>query len=102
MASNAFMSNPFIWEVFFTGTATEVEGMKSTSNWEGVGLAQQLPYRANQEQYTEFANWLQTCLAEPKMQELIQTYFDLKLKLSVTPVGPLRTALVEKLYGLKI
>ena len=48
MAFNAFVANPSIWEVFFTGTATEVEGMKSTSNWEGVELALQLPYRANQ------------------------------------------------------
>lgn len=102
MAFNAFMANPFIWEVLFTGTATEVEGMKPSSNWEGVGLAMQLPYRANQEQYAEFATWLQNCLAEPKMQELIQTYFELNIKLSNTPVGPLRTALVEQLYGINI
>jgi len=102
MAFNAFASNPYIWEVFFTGTATEVEGMKSTSNWEGVELALQLPYRADQEQYAQFATWLQTCLAEPKMQELIQIFFDLKLKVSTTPVGPLRTSLVKQLYGLKI
>jgi hypothetical protein len=49
----------------------------------------QLPYRANQEQYVDLGSWLQNCLAEPQMQELIQTYFDLKLKLSTTPVGPL-------------
>jgi len=65
-------------------------------------LALQLPYRANQEQYVDFSSWLQDCLVEPKMQELIQTYFDLKLKISSTLVGPLRTSLVEQLYGLKI
>jgi hypothetical protein len=102
MAFNAFIYNPSIWEVFFTDTATEVEGMKPTSNWEGVELAQKLPFRANQGQYAELASWLQNCLAEPKMQELIQTYLDLMLKLSTTHVGPLRTALVEKLSGLKI
>jgi hypothetical protein len=88
--------------VFFTGIATEVEGIKPSSNWEGLELALQLPYRANQEQYGDFSSWLQECLADLKMQELIQTYFDLKLKLSTTPIGPLRTSLVEKLYGLKI
>jgi hypothetical protein len=36
------------------------------------------------------------------MQELKQTYFDLKLKLPITPVGTLRTSLVEQLYGLNI
>ena len=102
MAFEVFVANPYSWEVFFTGTATEVDGMKPRSNWEGVELALQLPYRANQEQYAEFAQWLQNCLAEPKMQELIQTYFDLNIKLSTTPVGPLRTALVEQIYGLKI
>ncbi len=102
MAFNAFVSNPSIWEVFFTGTATEVEGIKPSLNWEGLELALQLPYRANQEQYGDFSSWLQECLADPKMQELIQTYFDLNLKLSTTPVGPLRTSLVEQLYGLKI
>jgi hypothetical protein len=102
MAFNAFVSNPFIWEVFFTGIATEVEGIKPSSNWEGLELALQLPYQANQEQYVDFSSWLQDCLAAPKMQELIQTYFELKLKLSTTPVGPLRTSLVEQLYGLKI
>jgi hypothetical protein len=102
MAFNAFVSNPFIWEVFFTGIATEVEGIKPSSNWEGLELALQLPYRVNQEQYVDFSSWLQNCLAEPKMKELIQTYFDLKLKLPTTPVGPLRTSLVEQLYGLKI
>ena len=102
MAFNAFAANPHTWEVFFTGTATEVPGIKPNSNWEGVELALQLPYRADQEQYAQFATWLQTCLAEPKMQDLIQTYFDLKLKLSTTPVGPLRNSLVEQLYGLKI
>jgi hypothetical protein len=71
MAFNAFMSNPLIWEVFFTGTATEVPKIKPGSNWEGLELALQLPYRANQKQYSEFASWLQNCLAEPKMQELI-------------------------------
>jgi hypothetical protein len=102
MAFNAFVSNPFIWEVFFTGIATEVEGIKPSSNWEGLELARQLPCRANQEQYGDFSSWLQECLADLKMQELIQTYFGLKLKLSTTPTGPLRTSLVEKLYGLKI
>ena len=102
MAFNAFVSNPFIWEVFFTGIATEVEGIKPSSNWEGLELALQLPYRANQEQHVDFRSWLEDCLAEPKMQELIQTYFDLKLKLSTTPIGPLRTSLVEQLYRLKI
>jgi hypothetical protein len=102
MAFNAFAANPHTWEVFFTGTADKIEGIDPSSNWEGLQLAMQLPYRANQEQYVDFGSWLQDCLAEPKMQELIQTYFDLRLKLSTTPVGPLRTALVEKLYGLKI
>lgn len=102
MAFNTFTANPYIWEVFFTGTATEVPGIKPGSNWEGLELALQIPYRANQEQYSEFATWLQNSLAEPKMQELIQTYFDLNIKLSTTPVGPLRTSLVDQLYGLKI
>lgn len=102
MAFNAFVANPYVWEVFFTGRVTEVEGIESSSNWEGLELALQLPYRANQEQYVDFGSWLQDCLEEPKMQELIQTYFDLKLKLSNTPVGPLRTSLVEQLYVLKI
>jgi len=102
MAFNAFAANPYVWEVFFMGIATEVEGIEPSSNWEGLELALQLPYRANQDHYARFATWLQTCLAEPKMQELIQTYFDLKLKLSNAPVGPLRTSLVEQLYGLKI
>lgn len=102
MAFNAFTANPYIWEVFFTSTATEVPEMKTGSNWEGLELGLQIPYRADQEQYAQFATWLQTCLAEPKMQDLIQTYFDLKLKLSTTPVGQLRTSLVEQLYGLKI
>ena len=102
MAFKAFVANPYTWEVFFTGTATEVPGIKPNSNWEGVELALQLPYRADQEQCAQFATWLQTCLAEPKMQDLIQTYFDLKLKLPITPVGTLRTSLVEQLYGLNI
>lgn len=102
MAFNVFVANPYVWEVFFTGTVTEVEGIEPSSNWESLELALQLPYRANQEQYVDFGSWLQDCLVEPKMQELIQTYFDLKLKLSNTPVGPLRTSLVEQLYELKI
>ena len=102
MAFKAFVANPYTWEVFFTGIATEVEGIKPSSNWEGLELALQLPYQANQEQHVDFRSWLEDCLAEPKMQELIQTYFDLKLKLSTTPTGPLRTSLVEQLYGLKI
>jgi hypothetical protein len=102
MVFSAFMANPYTWEVFFTGTAIEVPGIKPSSNWEGLELALQLPYRVNQEQHGDFSSWLQDCLAEPKMQDLIQTYFDLKLKLSTTPTGPLRTSLVEKLYGLKI
>ncbi len=102
MAFKAFVANPYTWEVFFTGTAIEVERIKPSSNWEGLKLALQLPYRANQEQYVDFSSWLQDCLVEPKMQELIQTYFDLKLKLSTTPVGQLRTSLVEQLFILKI
>jgi hypothetical protein len=102
MAFKAFVVNPYVWEVFFMGIATEVEGIKPSSNWEGLELALQLPYRANQEQHVDFRSRLEDCLAEPKMQELIQTYFDLKLKLSTTPVGQLRTSLVEQLYGLKI
>ena len=102
MVFSAFMANPYTWEVFFTGTAIEVPGIKPSSNWEGLELALQLPYRVNQEQHGDFSSWLQECLADPQMQELIQTYFDLKLKLSTTPTGPLRTSLVEQLYGLKI
>jgi hypothetical protein len=102
MAFNAFVSDPTIWEVFFTGTVTKVEGIEPSSNWEGLELALQLPYRANQEQFVDFSSWLQDCLVEPKMQELIHTYFDLNLKLSNTPVGTLRTSLVEQLYGLNI
>jgi hypothetical protein len=102
MVFSAFMANPYTWEVFFTGTAIEVPGIKSSSNWEGLELALQLPYRVNQEQYVDFSSWLQDYLAEPNMQELIQTYFDLKLKLPTTPVGTMRTSLVEQLYRLKI
>jgi len=102
MAFKAFVANPYTWEMFFTGTATEVPGIKPSSNWEGLELALQLPYRANQEQFVDFSSWLQDCLVEPKMQELIHTYFDLNLKLSNTPVGTLRTSLVEQLYGLNI
>jgi hypothetical protein len=102
MAFKAFVANPYTWEVFFTGTADKFEGIDPSSNWEGLELALQLPYRANQEQYVDFGSWLQDCLAEPKMQELIQTYFDLKLKLPTTPVGPPRTSLVKQLYWLKI
>jgi hypothetical protein len=102
IAFKTFVANPYVWEVFFMGIATEVEGIKLSSNWEGLDLALQLPYRVNQEQYGDFSSWLQECLADPKMQELIQTYFDLKLKLRTTPIGPLRTALVNQLYGLKI
>ena len=102
MAFNAFAANPHTWEVFFTGTVTKVEGIEPSSNWEGLELALQLPYRANQEQFVDFSSWLQDCLVEPKMQELIHTYFDLNLKLSNTPVGTLRTSLVEQLYGLNI
>jgi hypothetical protein len=102
MAFKAFVANPYTWEVFFTGIDTEVEGIKPRSNWESLELALQLPYRADQEVYSAFASWLQDCLVVPKMQELIQTYFDLNLKLSNAPVGPLRTSLVEQLYGLKI
>lgn len=102
MAFKAFVANPYTWEMFFTGTATEVPGIKPSSNWEGLELALQLPYRANQEQFVDFSSWLQDCLVEPKMQELIHTYFDLNLNLSNTPVGTLRTSLVEQLYGLNI
>ncbi len=56
MAFNAFVSNQFIWEVIFTGIATEVEGIKPSSNWEGLELALQLPYRVNQEQYGDFSS----------------------------------------------
>ncbi len=102
MAFNAFMANSYTWEVFFKGTSDKIDSADPSSNWEDLPLALQLPYRANQEQYVDFSSWLQDCLAEPKMQELIQTYFDLKLKLSTTAVGQLRTSLVEQLYGLKI
>jgi hypothetical protein len=67
MAFKAFVANPYTWEVFFTGTATEVAGIKPSSNWAGLESALQLPYRANQEQYVDFSSWLQDCLAEPQM-----------------------------------
>ena len=56
MTFNAFVSNQFIWEVIFTGIATEVEGIKPSSIWEGLELALQLPYRVNQEQYGDFSS----------------------------------------------
>lgn len=102
MAFNAFMANPNIWEVFFTSTATEINGFKPSSNWEGLSLALELPYRATQEKYFEFANWLQTILSEPSMQNLIMQYFGLTLKLSISPVGPERTKLVRKLSALRV
>ncbi|MEY2669710.1 MAG: hypothetical protein RLZZ577_26 [Bacteroidota bacterium] len=67
MAFKAFVANPYTWEVFFTGTATEVAGIKPSSNWAGLESALQLPYRANQEQYVDFSSWLQDCLTEPQM-----------------------------------
>ena len=75
MVFNAFMANPYIWEVFFTGTATELIDIKPRSNWEGIALALELPYRATQEKYFEFASWLQSTLTESKMQHLIKQYF---------------------------
>jgi hypothetical protein len=47
MAFKAFVTNPYTWEVFFTGTADKIEGIDPGSNWEGLELALQLPYRAN-------------------------------------------------------
>jgi uncharacterized ferritin-like protein (DUF455 family) len=71
------------------GKATETEGIDNCSNWEGLELALQLPYRAHELGYSAFASWLQIALAESKMQELIQEYIDIPLKLGTTPVGPL-------------
>lgn len=79
----------------------EFAGFKPSSNWEGLSFALELPYRATQEKYFEFANWLQTTLAEPSMQNLIMQYFDLTLKLSISPVSPERTKLVRMLSALK-
>jgi len=102
MALNAITVNPYIWEVFFTGTAPKINGFNPSSNWEGLKLALESPYRANQEPYLEFANWLQTILSEPSMQNLIMQYFGLTLKLSISPVGPERTKLVRKLSALRV
>lgn len=71
--------------------ATETEGIDNSSNLEGLELVLQLPCRTHEEVYSAFASWLQIALAEPKMQEFIQEYFDIPLKLGSTPVGPLRT-----------
>jgi len=101
MAFKVFTSNPYIWEVFFTGTATKVIGIKPSSNWEDSSLALHLPYRASQQPYFEFAEFLKTTLAEPNMQGLIKQYFELKLKLAATPVGTERSLLVKRLSELK-
>jgi hypothetical protein len=41
------------------GKATETEGIDNCSNWEGLELALQLPYRAHELGYSAFASWLQ-------------------------------------------
>jgi hypothetical protein len=61
------LGGSLIWQVFFTSTATEINGFKPSSNWEGLSFALELPYRSTQEKYFEFATWLQSTLAESIM-----------------------------------
>ena len=102
MALHAITVNPYIWEVFFTGTAPKINGFNPRSNWEDLKLALESTYRANQELYLEFATWLQSTLAESIMQNLIMQYFDLTHKLAFAPVRLERTKLFHMLSALKV
>ena len=92
---------PLLVKFFLLALPSKLYGFKPSSNLKGLSLALDLPFRANQEQYSEFTNWLQITLAESSMQILNNQYFDFILKLKVTAVCHECTILMRMLPALK-
>jgi len=74
--------------------------IKYSSNWSSPELTKHLPYKKEQNNLTDFTDWLEEVVASQRFKDFSQQYIDIQIQLKEESPGPKRSALVERQYTL--
>jgi hypothetical protein len=94
-ALETFMSNTYLLDKFLGKELLYFDKWEG-SNWERQDLVNDLPYKQDQEQLHDFANWLAQYTSSDSFYKITQEFIEIAIKLKVEPVGRKRTILANR------
>jgi hypothetical protein len=98
-ALETFISNTYLLDKFFEKEFSELD-IEEHSNWDGVELAEQLPYSKNQPGLQDFTDWLALFVTSDRFKKIANEFIQIQQQLKTMPVGRVRTRLLNRSYTL--
>ncbi len=98
-AYQTFMENTYIFDKFLGKEFLRFDKMES-SDWAKESLAEYFQYSASAPELIDFAAWLKAILTSEQFYKLANEFIDIEARLKEEPVGPDRSALVQRLSSL--
>jgi hypothetical protein len=98
-AMETFYSNTYLIDKFLKKEFLDFDKLEN-SNWEYSSLVEQLIYSKEQDELTDFAEWLENFVTSEKFYDFANKFIEIESILKTEPVGQKRTELVKKRYKL--
>ena len=94
-AMETFSSNTYLFDRFLKMELISIDKLES-SNWESANFIEHLKYSKDQEEFTDFAEWLETFTQSAGFSEFAKKFLEIQTTLKTEPVGQKRTELINR------
>jgi hypothetical protein len=94
-ALQTFMANTYLWDKFLGKELLHFD-IKESSGWESEKLTENLVYSKDQEEYQDFAQWLDQFMKSEKFLKIANEFINIEIQLKTEPAGPKRSQLVKE------
>ncbi len=98
-AIETFFSNTYIFDRYLDKELLDFDKSESSS-WELSSLTDHFDYSKDQEELADFTDWLEKFVTSEKFYKCANEFIEIETKLKNEPVGPKRSALVNRRYSL--
>jgi len=99
-AVTTYFSNRYYFDKYFGKPVLKIE-RKYSSNWEKPDMTRHFAYSAAQEQFSEFAKWLEQFTGSEKFTSAVAQYHELEKQLDKEHSVLRRSAIIEKMHRIK-
>ncbi|WP_066224485.1 hypothetical protein [Formosa haliotis] len=99
-ALETFYSNTYLIDIFLENEMLHFDRSES-SNWEYTSLVENLEYSKNQEELSDFANWLTDFTTTKTFYVFANKYIEIETELKHEPIGEKRSKLVNEKFQLR-
>jgi hypothetical protein len=98
-AIRTYFRNTYLFDIYFERELTDLN-KKVSANYEQADWLQNFPYRHDQDDLLDFSDWLNKFIKSDRFLKTKREFDNIKKQLEDTPVGPIRTRLLERLRKL--